>query len=216
MILLLENKEIRQKNNTAAFNDKIIHNILGDEKCNKILSNFLQNESELDAYDTIIIHESIYSEDKRDELFKKLENFCKQTNKKIIKFSGNNTQAYLKDNLLEISSKSLYENLMVFVEEYAKNHANILMLAYGKNWYLNILLNILEKVNLLIEDSKEDDFDFDEFEDDFDLLKIQKILGDTKYQQLFADIDIDYEISLEQIKLFRNNLKSLIQEETDA
>ena len=74
-------------------------------------------------------------------------------------------------------------------------------------------MNILEKVNLFIEDSKEDDdFDFDEFEDDFDLLKIKKILGNTEYEQLFVDVNIDDEISLGQIIMFRDNLRRLIQE----
>ncbi len=216
MILLLENKEVRQKNIAIDFDDQIIHNILGDDKCNEILSSFLDDESVLESYDTIIIHESIYLENERDNLLKKLETFCSQSEKKLIKFSGHNTQAHLKNNLLEISAKSLYANLMIFLEEYINDDANILMLAYGKNWQLNLLLNVLEKLNLFIENSIEgDSFDFDEFEDDFDLLKIKRVLGNKEYEKLLIGIDIDYEISITEIKLLTDNLKKIIQEKTN-
>ncbi len=215
MILLFENKEIRQKDVTIVFDDNIIHNILGDDKCNEVLSSFLEDESQLESYDTIIIHESIYFENERDTLLKKIETYCSQKEKKLVKFSGHNTQAHFNNKLLEISSKSLYENLTVFLEKYINYDANILMLAYGKNWQLNLLLNILEKLNIFIENSnKNESFDFDEFEDDFDLLKIKNILGNSEYKKLLVDIDDD-EISIIKVKLLADNLKKIIQEKAN-
>lgn len=85
------------------------------------------------------------------------------------------------------------------------------MLAYGENWSLNILLNTLEKLNILIEDSDESfEEDFDEFEDDF-FHQIKKILNHENYKSIFNDVIINnYEINLSQIKVIKDNLLNII------
>ena len=53
---------------------------------------------------------------------------------------------------LQLNSKELYtKNLKLFLET---NENNLLQLAYGEEWEVNILLNKLEKINKFIEDNK--------------------------------------------------------------
>ncbi len=216
MILLLENKDKRYKDNITNINEaQNIDIVLGDEKCNALLDSFLQDTTVLNSFDVIIIHESIYYADKRYELLKNIESFCVASGKNMIIFSGNNTQPYLRSNILEISAKNLYHNLKEYLEEYKEDRENILVLAYGKKWKLNILLNALERINIFREDSEEESVDFDEFEDDFDLRKIEKIVGKNDYNNLFKNIDMDDEITLQQIKLLTTSLRDLIKEKAN-
>jgi len=211
MILLLENKQLRQKKFEIK-NISKIDNILGDEKCNEIISNFLKDNSIFNKYDTIIIHESIYFEEKRAILFETLKKYSKSKN--LVIFSGSRDTSSLNKNILEISAKTMYVNLEDFINEYNNNHKELLILAYGKLWKFNFLLNILEKLNIFIDENFENDIelDFDEFEDDFDLFKIKEHISQEDYENIFSNID-DYEdeITLEQIIKLRDNLKKLIK-----
>ena len=217
MILLLENKTTRVDEsdiNFSYYDDiDIMKALLTDEKCNNFLDDFLDDHTVFDKYDTIIIHESIYREEKRKEFFEELESYCKGKN--LVKFSGNNTQALLTSISLDLSDKDLYTNLVDFLEEYRNNNHNILMLAYGKHWDLNKLLNVLQKLNLFIENYEDEKLDFDEFEDDFDLLEFKNLLNNNEYNVLFRNLDnFENEISLEQIKVLASNFKKLIMEKS--
>ncbi len=92
MILLLENEQDRiggiEKSGIdfTEYSDSI-EVILYDEKCNNILNGFLENPHDFDKYDTIIIHESIYQENKRERLFEILEQYTVKENKNLVKFS---------------------------------------------------------------------------------------------------------------------------------
>jgi len=218
MILLLENNSIRANKREINFENynEVMKSVFSDAKCNSLLDNFLEDNYIFDEYKTIIIHENIYREEQRKELFKALESYAK--NKNLVKFSGNNTQASLSDRTFQLSAEKFYENLEDFLEESQKNESNILMLAYGKDWDLNKLLNTLQLLNLFIEDYDEDEeIDFDEFEDDFDFLELKKILTDSDYKKLFKNLD-DFEddIDLEQIKVLAHNFKILIQEKSSG
>ena len=210
-ILLLENKTIRQQD--IQIN---CEKILGNENCNEKLENFMKDNSIFDEYDVIIIHENIYLESERKNLFNSLESYCKE--KYLVKFSGNNSQSSLTKKLLSLSAKKLYENIEEYLKENESGQANILMLAYGKYWDLNKLLNVLHELNLFIADFNEDEeLDFDEFEDDFDLLELKKILNKEDYKSLFINLD-DFEdnINLEQIKILAVNFEKLIQEKSNG
>jgi len=99
MILLLENKRDRiggiEERGIDFSKYPHIKVILYDDKCDKILDEFLDDNSKFDKYDTIIIHESIYDDNRRDELFKVLKEFC--LDKKLIIFSGNHSQSSLSN-----------------------------------------------------------------------------------------------------------------------
>lgn len=118
MILLLENKEDRQKYIDISAFATIVDNILGDNDCNKSLDKFLEDISIFDKYDTIIIHESIYYKHKRDLLLKEIKDYCKDSNKNLILFSGNNSQSNSSNNILTITAKSLYNYITIFLENY--------------------------------------------------------------------------------------------------
>lgn len=211
-ILLLENKDNRQ--DILTFNLKqysFLNNVLGDNNCNSLLDDFLENQSIFDKYDTIIIHESIYYDLKREELFAVLNNFCSE--KKLIKFSGNNTQFSLENEFsLQLSPTSLYENLKVFLEAYEVDDSNILMLALGENWYLNVLLNSLEKLNIFIENNNEHR-NKSIFSSKTGLSKI-KAVNPESYAFIFSGIESNT-ITIDQMKKVVDSLKKLIQDKVD-
>jgi len=219
MILLLENKRdriggIEERGIDFSKYNKNLEVILYNEKCNDMLDKFLKDNNQFDKYDTIIIHESIYHDNKRDELFKVLKKFC--IDKKLIIFSGNHSQSSLSNNTLTLTPKKLYENLETFLKEYDNDNSNILMLSYGKDWDLNPLLNTLEELNIFIENFDEDEeSDFDEFEDDLDLLALKKIFKDEEYQSLYKNLDFEDEVSLEEMKILACNIKTLIKEKAN-
>lgn len=204
-VILLEDKidrdSLKQSNIDFTKYDNL-EAVFGKDNCNKYLNNF----NELDVFDTVIIHASIQYEE--ENIIQQLKNYC--NDKFLIIFSGGGDIGTFKNNMLEVTAKSLYSNLPIFLEKYPKD-SHILMLAYGENWSLNILLNTLEKLNLLIEDSDESlEEDFDEFEDDF-FHQIKKILNYEDYKSIFDEVVIDnYEISLYQIKTIRDNLLNII------
>jgi hypothetical protein len=220
MILFLENKTIRANNSKINFKNysDILEVIFSNAKCNELLTKFLKNHNIFDNYNTIIIHEGIYIEEERKKLFKELKDYCK--NKILVKFSGthSDSESLFTDKSLQISAKTIYKNLEFFLQEYKNSNSNILMLAYGKDWSLNKLLNNLQELNLFIENYDEyDEIDYDEFEDDFDLLELKKILSDKEYKFLFENLDnFEDEINLEQIKILAFNFKSLIQKKLNA
>lgn len=210
-IILLENQTIRQQG--IQIN---CENILGNKNCDEKLENFMKDNSIFDEYDVIIIHENIYLESERKKLFNELESYCNE--KYLVKFSGNNSQSSINNKILSLSAKTLYENIEEYLNENKSGQANILMLAYGKYWDLNKLLNILQSLNLFIEEfDEENEIDFDEFEDDFDLLELKKILSKEDYKSLFINLnDFEDDINLEQINILASNFEQLIQEKSNG
>ena len=221
MILLLENVQNRingiEKSSIKFPNySAYIEVVLYDKKCNERLNNFLENLHDFDKYDTIIIHESIYLDDKRERLFEVLEKYAEKENKNLVKFSGYNTQSSSSNNVLTLSPTKLFENLETFLKEHKNDNSNILMLAYGKHWDINPLLNTLQELNIFIENFDENkEMDFDEFEDDFDLLELKKILKEDEYQSLFKDLNFGDEISIGDMKNLATNFKRLIEEKAN-
>ncbi len=225
-IIFFENKVARKDNYSIDFAKyEKLETVFGDEKCNKVLDDFLEDNSMFDQYDTILIHATIYYENKRPELFRTLKEYCK--NKiSLVMFSGGGDIGSLNNNILEVTAKSFYENIEIFLEKYQNDASNLLMLAYGENWDLNMLLNILEKLNILIEDNNDEKDDFvdfvefdsiDDFKVNFDFTKIKKVLNIDEYKSIFNDVDIyDYEINISQIKTIRDNLENLIQDKANG
>ena len=218
-ILFLENKVARKDGYDINFTKyKKLVSVFGDEECNKGLCGFLEDNSAFDQYHTILIHATIFYENERSELFRTLKEYCKNSKISLVIFSGGGDIGSLNNNILEVTAKSFYENIEIFLEKYQNNESNLLMLAYGENWDLNMLLNTLERLNVLSED-KSDDFieDYDDFEDDFDFLKIKKVLDVKQYEQIFTNVDIeDDEINVSQIKTIRANLENLIQDKANG
>ncbi len=213
MILLLENKDNRQTNLDINFsnNEGCIDNILGDNDCNKKLNEFLDNSGNFDKYDTIIIHSSIYTDAQRSNLFDKLSKYCQ--NKNLIKFSGSDESVVSIENhnTLTLGPKRLYQNLQFFLEHYY-NNPNILMLAYGIQWELNIFLNSLEKINLFLENNSKKPLNKSIFSSKTGLTKIKDI-NEEFYTYLFEHIESN-NIDIDQIKRLKNKIVDHIKEKS--
>jgi len=212
-ILLLENKEYRQKILTIDLRKCVfLRNVLGDDDCNILLDNFLNEHSTFDEYDIIIIHESIYYDEKREKLFDTLNKYCLE--KSLIKFSGNNTQFSLENEYsLQLNTTSLYENLEIFLKTYENCDSSILMLALGENWYLNVLLNSLEKLNTFIENNTKEKVQKSIFSSKVGLTKIKKVNPES-YSSIFCNINSNV-ITTTQMEEVATSLKSLIQDKVN-
>jgi len=117
------------------------------------------DKSQLDKYSTIITHRSAFG-DQDENILDLLKQHCAETNTKLVFFSGGISSTYYsktKYEFLLLNSKSFYsQNLKLFLDD-AKasgDEVNILLLGYGKNWKINLLLNTLAKVNLFIANNQ--------------------------------------------------------------
>ena len=168
-ILLIDDRTPRQNNFTkdtgidlTKYND-IIDNFTADSYV-QLLERFRKNDFDvLNDYETIITHRSAYSEI-NSQVLDKLKDICKKQNKNLVFFSGGISSVFYQKEPFEfllVNSKVLYsENLKLFFED---NEPNILMIGYGKKWKLNILLNILEKINKFIELNDKKEIAYDKF-----------------------------------------------------
>ncbi len=213
-ILFLENDLERLKATKMSSENPKIEAILGNQACNQKIDNFIKNQNNFNIYDTIIIHESIYNEKMRDSLFKTLNIYCRHNKKFLVKFSGDNSQSLVHENNLTMSDRDFYENIEAFLDYSDKS--NLFVLAYGRNWTINPLLNTLQELNLFIENfDKDTDILFDELELDFDFLVLKKILKKDEYETLFKNIELNEEISIKDVKIISKNFKKLIKRKTN-
>ena len=122
-------------------------------------SDFLDNLIEidllnLDQYSTIIVHRSAFG-NRQDNVLDQLKSYCADTKTNLVFFSGGITSTYYsktKYEFLLLNSKAFYSsNLKVFLELVKEEgYPNLLLLGYGRNWKINLMLNTLEKINLFI------------------------------------------------------------------
>lgn len=126
---------------------------LNGETFIELKERFESGEFPLDEYSVIMTHRSAFDGNVLDGL----KAYCKQHEKKLVFFSGGISQTvYLAEpfEFLLMNSKSFYsQNLVAFLE----SDFNLAILAYGKNWQVNTMLIVLEKINTYIgemEDSK--------------------------------------------------------------
>ena len=204
MILLLENKIDRESR--ISLDDQYITNILGDKDCNVELDNFLEDNTIFDKYNTIIIHETIYDKLKRDELFQKLKAYCHQKN--LVIFSGGKNPNYVtiyNEHYIEISALRMYKN----IKEFVGNSSEILILAYGKQWELNVFLGVLEKLNLFIENNTGGNINISIFKRRTEFSKLKNIDNDY-YSKIFANVSGNI-LGQDKVILIRDNLKHYIQ-----
>ncbi len=158
MILLIEDRVDRQKYfmseadiDLDRYSD-VLDNMI-KSKYHEFVQKIKADTVDLDKYTVIVSHKSAFGDDNIG-ILQKLENYCRQYNKPLVLFSGGTDTNYYENidfELLELNSKLFYsDNLQLFLKETEEGTSNILTLAYGKQWKLNILLNVLEKINLQI------------------------------------------------------------------
>lgn len=217
-VLLIEDRAERQKDLLKSSDvslekySSILDNMIED-KFKTFIKDIRNNNFDLTPYDVIIAHQSIFIEDKR-ELLSIIKDAC-QEGKKLVLFSGDMeilSYSDVKYEELGLSSKKLYsKNLELFLKEFEEGKINIRILAFGIYWKVNIMLNILEKINLFIEKNSDEDIDYDEFLNLTGFSSMDNI--DIKLYEMKVDgswIDDFSEI----IKL-RDSLKTEIEELAD-
>lgn len=216
-VLLLEDKKQRDSLRQANIDFSKFTNLeakFGEGACKVVLN--LNNLEYLNNFDVIIVHASIQC-DENQNILQEIKKYCSENNKTLVTFSGGGDIGSFKNNTLEVTAKSLYANLSVFLSHYP-NSSHILMLAYGEKWSINILLNIVERLNIFIEDNKNDLIeDYDDFEDDFDLIKLQNIFGIEEYKsKISINKNGNQTIGMSQIKIIRDNLIEKTMEQVYA
>ena len=87
------------------------------------------------------------------------------------------------------------------------------MLALGENWYLNMLLNSLEKLNIFIENNKKYPVQKSIFSSKVGLTKIKEVSPDS-YLSVLKEIDSN-SLTTTQVKQISENLTVLIQDQAD-
>jgi len=216
-ILLIEDRSLRQKkffNETKidieSYSD-ILDNAI-DEKYQKILDELQKDTCNFDEYSIIISHKSAFG-DENTRLISKLEKYCHNNHKTLVLFSGGiDTNYYLKDDefeLLEVNSKIFYsQNLKTFLEDFRNGNFQPLILSYGNRWKLNILLNILEKLNKYLGEMKKEKVLYKAFLRDNPDIQTIETLNINLYEPLVQE----RKISIVEIEKFKNSVLKYINE----
>ena len=157
-IILIEDRPERMNIFLDSIKDKsfgrysFFYIVTGSEfdKVKNIISNPDQTEQYFREYSVIICHRSAFGEDVRINL----QNHCREKKKPLVLFSGSISQSFfqvLQNPLLSLNSKTLYSNnLFLFLDECSKGNIELMILQYGDNWQINLLLTIRDKMNRLI------------------------------------------------------------------
>src|SRR5574344_2765961 len=219
-IALIEDRVKRQKdvleNNNINFNSylDLLDNFI-EEKANNLLENIVNDSFDLLEYEIIICHKSVEYDDKNSVIISNLKKYCKSHNKILVLFSGGISVNYYDNSefeYLELNSKTFYsKNLELFLEAVNSKNENILMLCYGENWKLNIVSNILEKINLFI--SKQTENEIEKFKD-----SLKKYITDNKMlnsNYLENNLVLIHNNHLVDITLFSNRIRFTTNEDID-
>lgn len=205
-ILLIEDRYKRQRlfsQQTGIELEKysdILNNCIED-KYNEFMNEILIDDFNLGSYDIIVTHKSAFGDD-NGVIIEKLEKHCEKYNKPLVLFSGGIVGSYYNSEVykvLELNSKTFYSrNLILFLEAIKKENENLLMLPYGKQWKLNIILNVIENLNLYI-DTK-----------DVDLRKYVDMDSLTSINIACDSIDINDE--MKKVIAFRDCLLTIVKD----
>lgn len=149
----------------------------------KLLEEFRNNDfRRLDEYEVIITHRSAFG-DLNGQVISTFKELCKQKNKpkSLVFFSGGISSVSIKNSPFEhllLNSKKFYSNnLKLFLELSKNNKPNLLVLAFGENWKINLLLNSLEKINVYIgKNNFAENITYEEFEDEVHMDLIRDFL----------------------------------------
>ncbi len=178
-----------------------LKNLSGNE-CETCLNHLDVNKTDdLQEFELFVFHES----DLSSVALKNITDFCLQTGKSLILFSGSIQQnLYFNDgfNMLSVNSKSLYSDKIIefFTRFIANEVSHLTELIYGNSWELNYALIYRQ---LLLDEINGDKINHDKLDDGeevdskrkSDLLKsCISILGE--YDKNSLDMLIDKKINL--------------------
>lgn len=217
-ILLIEDVTSRQEDFmshtdfTLKSYDDILEN-MNNDKYKSISTSLKDDTFNFDEYDMIISHKTAF-EEQTSIIVNKLVAYCEKTKKPLVFFSGGITNYYKNTTYeyLELNSKDFYgQNLKIFLDNYRKGMQNILMLSYGDKWVLNVLLNILEKINLFLNKNDETDIVYDEFRNFTHINRLDSI----SYEFYQMDVD-DGWIYREEIQKIKNSITKYVKDATNV
>ncbi|SFV57826.1 hypothetical protein MNB_SV-9-708 [hydrothermal vent metagenome] len=206
-ILLIEDRQQRQnlfiKRTEIELDsyDDILDNFIG-EKYDKLYEDIKNNQFSFSDYALIMVHKGAFNLDNQYIHFQ-IRDYCKENNTPLVLFSGGATNYYNKEELelMEINSKDFYSNnLQFFLDNFRETkEIELLMLSYGNDWKLNIVLNSLEKVNYFIDNNQEEDILYDEF------------INKTNFH-LLEKIDFDYfQPTVENGWVYLDDIKKIVE-----
>ncbi len=173
------------------------------------------DKTQLEKYSTIITHRSAFG-GQEDNVLDFLKHHCAETNTKLVFFSGGISSTYYsktKYEFLLLNSKSFYsQNLKLFLDDAkdTENEVNILLLGYGKNWKINLLLNTLAKINLFISNNKSKP-----------KVKFNNFKTITKIDNIKPFIDFEYPyvekggVNLEDLQNFADTITMKVENEVE-
>ncbi len=184
-VLLIEDRTERQllfmnetKIDLNSYSD-ILENVTA-EKYEKLFAELKDGSFNFNNYRAIIVHKSAFSDDNK-MILHTIRSYCKEHEKPLILFSGGISANYYDKTeyeIMEINSKDFYsDNLKLFLDNIEQ--MNLLILSYGANWKLNILLNTIEKINNFMGSNEDEDILFEEF-------------VNFVHLQLLDNLDFDY------------------------
>ena len=178
-ILLIEDRVERQELFTreTGFNFQTYSDQLDNRTCLDI--------NNIDHYDTVICHRAAFTQSSSN-ILELLKEHCKKTGTKLVFFSGGISSTFYSNRAYEfciLNSKGFYsENLKIFLDDVKENgDSNLRILAYGKKWKINLMLNTLARVNEFINDNSTRE-----------KVKIQRFNAFSQIENLKGVIDIDY------------------------
>lgn len=145
------------------------------------------DDVDLGEYLMIITHRSAYG-DNDQNILDFLKKHCEETNTKLVFFSGGISSTFYSKSKFEfllLNSQAFYsDNLQLFLNDAVKNEEpNLLLLGYGENWKINIILNTLEKINLFISDNEGKE-----------IIKFNNFKTVTKIENIERFIDFEYPV----------------------
>ena len=210
-VLIRQRDFMRERSFTLEEYSSILENAIGD-KYKKIALELKNDTFNFDEYSMIMVHQSAFEDDVAI-LIDRIKKYCEKHKKALVLFSGGSSSYYNNTQYesLELNTKNFYsDNLKLFLDAYKNNNENILMLGYGNKWIISVLLNVLEKTNLFLEQNSGNDegyIVYGEFENFTEINKIENV----KYDFYEVAIEDDWVHKEELVKL-RDSILECIEE----
>jgi len=217
-ILLIEDNTFRQNiacNKISLDISKyadIVENAI-EEKYQIFLQQVEKSEFISDDYMAIMAHKSAFG-NKNQQMLSYIESICKKNDMPLVLFSGGmSVSHYTKGDEIEkllLNTKIFYSNnLRLFLEHFReKNEIELMVLNYGKSWRLNILLNVLEKINFFIAKESAEDVICEEFTNKTGSHLLEKVTDTNEIEKLKSQ---NGWITLEDIKKYAQTIEKIVE-----
>ena len=183
-IALIEDRYLRQQlaqeehdislNNYA----DVVENIV-EERYKSFVAQLKENEIDWGQYGAVAVHESAFGED-NTQMINRIKQACRTHALPLILFSGGTSVSHYDADptpQITLNSREFYgHKLMAFFEHYKEHQkAELLILGYGKQWEIEIILGVKENIDRFLAHNTDDDVLFDEFTNETDLLLLDEL-----------------------------------------